>query len=126
MYYAIYKDSLTYQSRDCAVSRSPQVNMSAQARPPRHVMTTYSRKSSSNRGIQIKKVPKRDIPIEELEDSNICDEESEIGDISADKAMEKGKQAKVVIAHADPYKILRMSTSDYDSEWKSMMKTAIS
>ena len=38
--------------------------------------------------------------------------------------MEKGKQAKVVIARADIYEIFRMSTSDYDSEWKSMMKTA--
>ena len=37
--------------------------------------------------------------------------------------MEKGKQAKVVIARADPYEIFRMSTSDYDL-WKSMIKTA--
>ena len=97
MYYSIYKNSLTYRkiSCDCAVSRSPQVNMSAQARPPRRAMVTYSRKSSSNRGIQIKSVPKRDvIPIEEPEDSNRCVEESEIGDKSADAAVEKGKQAK--------------------------------
>ena len=126
MDYAIYKNSLTYRriSRDCAVSRSPQVNMLAQARPPRHATATYSRKSSSNRGIRIKRVPRKDvIPIEEPEDSR-CGEESEIGNKSADKAVEKGKQAKVVIAHADPYKIFRMSTSDYDSEWKSMMNTA--
>ena len=48
MHYAIYKNSLTYGriSRDCALSRSPQVNMSVQARPPRRAMATYSRKSS--------------------------------------------------------------------------------
>ena len=65
-------------------------------------MATYSRKSSSNRDIRIKRVPKKDVlPIEEPEDSNRCGEESEIGDKSA----EKGKQAKVVIARADPYEI---------------------
>ena len=114
MYYAIYKNSLTYRriSCDCAVSR-PQVNMSAQARPPRCAMATYSGRSSSNRGIRIERVPKKDVrPIEEPENSNRCGEESEIGDKSADKAMEKGKQAKVVIARADPYEIFRMSTSD--------------
>ena len=81
-------------------------------------------KKSSNRDIRIKRVPQKDvIPIEEPEDSNSYGEESEIGDKSADKAVEKGKQSKAVIACADPYKIFRMSTSDYDSEWKSMMKT---
>ena len=39
------------------------------------------------------------------------------------KKVEKGKQAKFVIACAGPYEIYRMSTSDYDSEWKSMMNT---
>ena len=76
-------------------------------------LATYSRKSSSNRGIRIKRVPKKDvIPIEEPEDSYRCGEGSEIRDKSADKAVEKGKQAKVVIAHADPYEIFRMSTYD--------------
>ena len=127
MHYAIYKNSLTYGriSRDCAVSRSPQVNMSVQAGPPRRAMATYSRKSSTNRDIRIKRVPKKDVlHIEEPEDSNRCGEESEIGDKSADEAMEKGKQAKVVIVRADPYKIFRMYASDCDSEWKSMMKMA--
>ena len=88
-------------------------------------MATYLQKKTSNRGIQIKRVPKKDvIPIKEPEDSNRCGEESEIGNKSADEAMEKIKQAKVVIAHADPYEIFRMSTSDYDSEWKSMTKMA--
>ena len=75
--------------------------------------------------IRIKRVPKKDVlRIEEPEDSNRCGEESEISAKSADKAMEKGKQAKVVIVRADPYEIFRMYTSDYDSEWKSMMKMA--
>ena len=87
-------------------------------------MVTYSLKSSSNRGIQIKGVPKKDVmPFGEPEDSNRCGEESEIGDKSADEAVEKGKQAKVVIALADSYEIFRVSTSDNDSVWKSMMKT---
>ena len=65
--------------------------MSAQARPPRRAMGTYSRKSSSNRGIQIKRVSKKDvIPIEEPEDSYGCGEESGIRDKSADEAVEKG------------------------------------
>ena len=29
-----------------------------------------------------------------------------------------------MITRADPYKIFRMHTSDYDSEWIAMMKTA--
>ena len=88
-------------------------------------MVTYSWKSSSNRGIRIKSVPQKDvIPIEEPEDSNRCGEESEIGHKSADEAVEKGKHAKVMIARADPCNIFRMSTSDHDSEWKSMMKPA--
>ena len=88
-------------------------------------MATYPQKKTSNRGIRIKRVPQKDvIPIKEPEDSNRCGEESEIGDKSADKAMEKVKQAKVVIARADPYEIFRMSTSDYDLDWKSMMKSA--
>ena len=85
-------------------------------------MAIYSRKSSSNRGKQIKWVPKKDvIPIQESEDSNRCGNESEIGKKSAE---EKGKQAKVVISCADPYEIFRMSMSDDDSEWKSRMKSA--
>ena len=92
MYYRVYKNSLTYRwtSHDCTVSMSPQVNMSVKARPPRRAMATYSRISSSNRGIRIKRVPKKDvIPIEKPEDSNRCGEESEIGNKSADEAMEK-------------------------------------
>ena len=61
----------------------------------------------------LKKCPKK---IEEPEDSNRCGEESEIADKSAEEAMEKGKQAKVVIARADPCEIFRMSTCDYDLE----------
>ena len=127
MYYAITKNSLTYCliSRDCAVSRSAPVNMSARARPQRCAMATYSRKSSSNRGKRIEKVPKKDvIPIEEPEDRNISGEETQICDKSADEAVEKCKQAKVVIPRADPYEIFRMSTSDDESESKSMMKMA--
>ena len=110
MYYAIYKNSLTYPqiSHDCAISRSPQVNMLAKPRPQRRAMATYSWKSSSNRGIQIKSVPKIDvIPIKEPEDCNRCGEESKISDKSADEAVEKGKQAKVVIACAEPYEIFQ-------------------
>ena len=53
-------------------------------------MATYSRKSSSNRGIRIKRVPQKDvIPIDKPEDSYRCGEETEIGDKSADEAVEK-------------------------------------
>ena len=48
----------------------------------------------------------------------------QICDKSADEAVEKCKQAKVVIPRADPYEIFRMSTSDDESESKSMMKMA--
>ena len=69
--------------------------MSIQARPPRCAMATYSRKSSSNRDIRIKRVPKKDVlPIEEPEDSNRCGEESEIGNKSADKAVKKVNKPK--------------------------------
>ena len=48
-------------------------------------MATYSWKSSSNRGIRIKRVPQKDvIPIKEPEDSNRCGEASGIGDKSAE------------------------------------------
>ena len=61
------------------------------------------------------------IPIEEPGDNNRCGEESNIGDKLANKAVQKCKQAKIVITHADPFEIFRMSTSDDDSEWKSKM-----
>ena len=60
---------------------------------------------------------------QEVEDSNRYGDESSIGERSAEEAMEKGKQAKVVIACADPYEIFRMSTSNDNSEWKSRMKS---
>ena len=61
MYYVIYKNSLTYCriSCDCAVSRSPQVNMSAQARPPRRAMATYSRKNPPIGIYGLKEYPKK-------------------------------------------------------------------
>ena len=69
--------------------------MLAQARPPRRAMATYSRKSSSNRGIRIKRVPQKDvIPIDKPEDSYRCGEETEIGDKSADEAVEKVNKPK--------------------------------
>ena len=127
MYYAIYKNSLTYRqiSRDCTVIRSPQVNMSAQARPPRCAMVTYSRKSSSNRCIRIKRVTKKMSYLSRNQRiATYVLRKARLAINQLTKKVEKGKQAKVVITRTDLYEIFRMSTSDYDLEWKSMMKTA--
>ena len=91
-------NSLTYWgiSRDHALSRSPAVNMSGQARQPRREMATYSRKSTTTRGKLLKRQPtKYVLVIQEAEDPKTRESEAEIGGKMSKELRSKYKQLLV-------------------------------
>ena len=124
--YACLMNSLIYcgTSRDRALSWSPPVNMFAQGRQPRQGMATYSRKSASNSKKRVKRQLTNDVlPIQEPKDPKTSETDAEIGPKRIKKLLPKGKQPQVLIPRADPFNVLGLSTSDEDSDTKSMRKS---